>query len=289
MKAPNLVDLIRKHRNALAVFVGTLSFSVGTSWMADAVDWKEKTFSSGIFATGLALSILGAYLAIHFGKKLFSVTSLSQKTGTYPHKVLFIFMSAAQTPPSRKEDRWVLENNGQSVELDPRLEEVLQQQIKGIPFPWQQTLRAINAHYVPGGGGVEAIYLIGSKDENETKGNRHQRLDGSHGQLDKAIELIRFYFPELKTIEARPRDQGVDFEDMKALLDLLRELMEEAKQTGYKEEDIMIDVTGGQKTNSIAGALVTIHHPKLEFQYVGTRAPYTLKTFNAVAVEHGDL
>lgn len=283
MKAPNLVDLIRKHRNALAVFAGTLSFSVGTSWVADAIDWKEKTFSDGMFATGLALGILGAYLAIHFGKKLFSVTSLSQKAGTHPHKVLFIFMSAAQTPPSRKEDRWVLENNGQSVELDPRLEEVLQQQIKGIPFPWQQTLRAIKAHYVPGGGGVEAIYLIGSKDERKDKPN------GSHGQLDRAIELIRFYFPQLKTIEARPRDQGVDFEDMKALLDLLRELMEEAKQAGYKEEDIMIDITGGQKTNSIAGALVTIHHPKLEFQYVGTRAPYTLKTFNAVAVEHGDL
>lgn len=280
MKAPNLVDLIRKHRNALAVFAGTLSFSVGTSWMADAIDWKEKTFSGGMFATGMALSILGAYLAIHFGRKLFSVTSLSQKTGTYPHKVLFIFMSPANPLPKQDDTGcWVLE----SVQLSPRLEEVLWKQIPGVSFPWQQTLRAINAHYVPGGGGVEAIYLIGSKDERKDKPN------GSHGQLDRAIELIRFYFPQLKTIEARPRDQGVDFEDMKALLDLLRELMEEAKQAGYKEEDIMIDITGGQKTNSIAGALVTIHHPKLEFQYVGTRAPYTLKTFNAVAVEHGDL
>lgn len=282
MKTPNPVDLIRKHRNALIVFAGTLSFSVGTSWMADAFDWKEKTFSVCMFAAGLALSIFGAWLAIHFGKKLLPVTTLSQKAGARPHKVLFIFMSPVQTLPDRKEDRWVLENNGQRVELDPRLEEVLQQQIKGIPFPWQQTLRAIDAHYVPGGGGVEAIYLIGSKDG---EGN----VKGSRGQLDRAIELIRFYFPELKTVEARPRGQGVDFEDMKALLDLLHELMEEAKRAGYREEDIMIDITSGQKTNSIAGVLVTIHHPNLEFQYVGTHPPYAPKTFNAIAAQHGDL
>ncbi|MBI5780573.1 MAG: hypothetical protein HZA65_02745 [Rhodocyclales bacterium] len=75
---------------------------------------------------------------------------------------------------------------------------------------------------------------------------------------------------------------------MNEIISLLNDLVNEAKEDGYQEKDIMIDITGGQKTASVAGALVTLHHSELEFQYVGTNAPYVTKSFNAILAERGE-
>lgn len=58
----------------------------------------------------------------------------------------------------------------------------------------------------------------------------------------------------------------------------LREYEVEEK---ISEEDIIIDVTGGQKTTSIAGALVTLNS-QVTFQYVQTNEPYNVVAYDVV-------
>jgi hypothetical protein len=50
---------------------------------------------------------------------------------------------------------------------------------------------------------------------------------------------------------------------------VLRQVIEAAKNEHLADRDIMIDVTGGQKTASIAGASVTLNNDVV-FQYVQT-------------------
>lgn len=267
-------------KEVLLVFLGTLCFAIGSSWISESIDLKELSFDVSMFSIGLSVSVIGAYLAIHFGRKLLPITTLRQRDEPRPHKVLLMFVSTANPLPKKTDNGWMLEKEGKIVKLEPSLDEVIQQKINGVPFPWQQLLRAIKTHQKEGSPRVEAVYLIGSGDICEGK--------GSHGQLNTAVEFIRFYFPELKKIEGRPRDRGIDFENMNEIISLLNNLVNEAKEDGYQEKDIMIDITGGQKTASIAGALVTLHHSELEFQYVGTNAPYVTKSFNAILAERGE-
>ncbi len=47
------------------------------------------------------------------------------------------------------------------------------------------------------------------------------------------------------------------------------------------EEDIIIDVTGGQKTTSIAGAVITLNS-QVSFQYVQTNEPYKIMAYDVM-------
>ncbi|MCX8018379.1 MAG: hypothetical protein N2690_10835, partial [Rhodocyclaceae bacterium] len=67
------------------------------------------------------------------------------------------------------------------------------------------------------------------------------------------------------SIEIAPGN--VDFEDLSSSVVALRLAIQSC---GAKPRDIVIDVTGGQKTASIAGALVTLDNRDLIFQYVPT-------------------
>jgi hypothetical protein len=53
------------------------------------------------------------------------------------------------------------------------------------------------------------------------------------------------------------------------------------EQAGAKPGHIAIDVTGGQKTASVAAAMFTLDKRDLVFQYVSTTPPYETKTFYA--------
>lgn len=64
--------------------------------------------------------------------------------------------------------------------------------------------------------------------------------------------------------------KGVDFEDAAELADLINLVYQCFYEQGYKDVDIMIDITGGQKVPTIAGASVALAEGR-RFQYVSTR------------------
>ncbi len=124
-------------------------------------------------------------------------------------------------------------------------------------WPWQQVLRAIRPHART----LRYVCPIGSKD-------------GSAEQLEMAEALISPYLPLGARVVTVKR--GVDFDDVSDVMDALRAAIEDLttrvdSRLGkrLREEDVVVDVTGGMKPTSIAGALITLSS-NVTFQYVHT-------------------
>lgn len=271
----------------LMTFTGTLVMAIGSNWASDGITWESGglRLAPPITLLGIASFMAGAALVYRFGRQLLPITSLRQRNTPNPRKVLIIFLSEKRHYDLLRGPRgWQISSmrNGspgeapQVIDLPDRLEETTR--LTAPHWSWQQMLRAIEAH-----PHVERIYLIGSQG-----GSQGDSAASSCEHAALAGELIRTYRPSV-SIDIRPRPgQGVDFEDMSALLDEIDSILDHAGQQGYEESDVMIDITGGQKTASIAGALATLHRSALEFQYVSTHAPYRIIRFNASTERGGD-
>ena len=77
--------------------------------------------------------------------------------------------------------------------------------------------------------------------------------------------LVMRLYPSLQVKEMVPG--GIDFEDIEAVFNGVNKLYEDALESRYREKDILVDVTGGNKPNSIAAAMATLAAGR-EFQYL---------------------
>jgi CRISPR-associated protein (Cas_Cas02710) len=114
---------------------------------------------------------------------------------------------------------------------------------------WQQLLRAISPHKDK----LDFLYLFGSVE--------------SQGQIRQAARLLKPYLRDRHTILLSPA--GVDFEDLDAVMAGLKDAVSWLEARGLPRREILIDVTGGQKTASIAGALMSLNN-RVNIQYVQT-------------------
>jgi len=143
---------------------------------------------------------------------------------------------------------------------------------------WQQLLRGIEAH----AASLKEVFLVGSKDTSGARhsarpaGQRAPYTEGSHLYLPHCEQFLRPYLPRVQFYPSRE----VDFEDSEELAPLLRGIQEEAGERAGAA-DFAVDVTGGQKTNSIVAAALTLLS-KSVVQYVQT-APRTPATTGAKA------
>ena len=153
-----------------------------------------------------------------------------------------------------------------------QLSDDLQQDIdaldnSGNRWNWQQIMRAIQPHIDPEKR-LRRLHLIGS-------------ADGSFKHLDSCKKWLKGYLPEVVIT----RDEsGVDFGDFDAMVRRIQETMDKQKKGGkgevkFTDEDIVIDVTGGTTTASIAGASTTLN-TKVTFQYVQTNPPYEVFAYD---------
>jgi hypothetical protein len=62
---------------------------------------------------------------------------------------------------------------------------------------------------------------------------------------------------------------GINFEDVKQVFNVVESFYTRAKNDGYQESDIIVDVTGGQKPNSIGASIATLITGR-KFQYIST-------------------
>lgn len=129
---------------------------------------------------------------------------------------------------------------------------------------WQQFLRGVRLHRKD----LKTVYLVGSQDAGGKP--------GSFGFRDHARGLLQHYFPDA---EIHCHDKALNFEEFDELAECLTDIIEHFKKEGYRDKDIVIDVTGGQKTTSIAGAVVTLNK-KVTFQYVQTNEPNDVLTYD---------
>ena len=249
-------------------------------WVGDITkDWLTKGFSIAefwLFCMGVIGIVLLAVFILWTGRNFLGVANIEETKNVKPHRVVIALLSPCKNlkPPIGEDaSSWCVEdtrNENNSVSLKGlSLSQVIDPaycQPNGEPLPqwsWQQTLRAAHHHREK----LKCLVLIGSEGGSGTK-----------EQLDLAQQFFDHYFPGKVSIQGKSEHHGLpydshwqaDFEKLDDLRRLLQRVLKRLHRDNYKDEDIVIDCTGGQKIASIACVLVTLDRPKLMFQYVGT-------------------
>lgn len=96
-----------------------------------------------------------------------------------------------------------------------------------------------------------------------------------------AIRFFSHYFPNVH-VTSFDDNRNLDFEEIDAVKMAFDAVVNSLKAERYDERDIIIDITGGTKTVSVAGVLMTLNKPDLEVEYVSTTTGEVLG-FNTVA------
>jgi hypothetical protein len=187
-------------------------------------------------------------------------TSASKKTGKIEvlkqapkkTKTLVVFLSPLQifkqNTSGSKNPTSTLNNLLSSSEPDSSKKEKITNLIKETK--WLMPYLAIKHNIRK----LKKVIVVTSSDRNGEqikKGTTHQFI------LFKKI--FEFLFDKILIEESKKG--GIDFENLKIVFDHIESL--------YQGNEALIDVTGGQKTNSIAAAIATLAMGR-KFQYIST-------------------
>ena len=138
---------------------------------------------------------------------------------------------------------------------------------------WQQLLRALRGH-----GHLEQVWLIGSSGK-----------DGSRQACSEFCKpWLEGYLPPGCKVQIY--DRGVDFEDYNEMENCFRTIVFGPLES-FNHTSVCVDVTGGQKTTSIAAAAMTMNR-EVVFQYVQTNSPFATLIYDIALEEphvHGGL
>lgn len=210
------------------------------------------------------------YLYIH-GKQYLPFRVVAQNDKTEPHKAMIIILSSPgkETSVEFHPDSICVIGGSKTITVQSSrtlgdrinyLEGDIQL-LEETKWPWQQMMRGLNCHI----NSVEYLFIIGSKDSpNKKQGD----MLGSFVYVKHAISLIKKYKPTLDDTNIRTYHDAIDFEDFKQVKDAITSGINWLNDY-VSETDIIIDITGGQKTASIAGAMATLS-TGVTFQYVQT-------------------
>jgi len=105
----------------------------------------------------------------------------------------------------------------------------------------------------------------------------------SHGDRDKFLKCVQNLFGKELADMTNVRCIK-NFEDAKSVYKFLESVYSQLKQEGFIEDDIVFDVTGGQKAISIAGAMFAIPNDR-HLQYVST-SDYTVKHYDLTYMQN---
>jgi hypothetical protein len=243
------------------------------SWVGDiAKDYLVgkalSCIDRGLFWAGIVGLLVLATGLVWKGRKLLPARVIEQTPSFEQRRVVIALLSPCNNLEPDDKGGWqMLDKSGKTLwsTAGKTLDELVRKDTILPGLTWQQTLRAANYHRTR----FEKLVLVGSRGGSGTK-----------KQLAVAEKFFSTFFPGKVVIFGSPAQPGddyderwqADFEDLSGLSNLLRNILRELhKDTAhYTDRDIIIDCTGGQKTASIAAALVTLHRPDLMFQYVGT-------------------
>lgn len=245
---------------------------LGSNWIASAVDFKACFAAAGEASTtpclhgpglaiGLAAFVLGSLLLYLGIRDYLLVRQLRKNQGVRPRAALILFLS----PPGSR--------------INPQLGQLEKDAKPPVPVSGDltQDIAALEDHrsnlqhflrvLAPHQQTVRRIVLMGSGGE----GGSAEHFAAYRWLIQQYIQL-----PAEKISTATTRSEDVDtlYRD---LVDELTQLVESEK---FAWRDMIVDVTGGKKTDSIAAALATLHLPELEFQYISTEFPFSATSYD---------
>jgi len=149
-------------------------------------------------------------------------------------------------------------------------------------WSWEMPLRAIEYH-------SEVLRSITFVCSNKSIKQLHLFFDicRNYKQLNNTTYYTQIKdsntLMQLSVDTAFNNLQGLDFEDFDQLSRALWIIRSEfkSKKMGYQEQDIMIDITGGQKPTSVIGASITFNL-KIKAQYVQTNDPWQVVSYDVL-------
>jgi hypothetical protein len=144
---------------------------------------------------------------------------------------------------------------------------------ESIKRSWRMPVEALAYHRVS--GTLRAIVVIPSADAESS-----EKLQlGTYRDVALFRNLVsRLTDGEVEVYTLPDREDGVDYEQAQALKDAVEEAYELLVAKGFCTGDILVDITGGQKVPTIAGAAVALSEDR-QFQYVSTR-DYRIRTYD---------
>ncbi len=255
-----------------------ICFAVGVGWLGDSIKgeviFKAWLGESTSAPAGLLLALIWCFA---FGIWLYRdrhsflpVRHLQEQGAPTARKVLVICVSKQFAKIKiENEDIEIIfstSKSGNTVDKSVHLTGNLNEDKENSLFTetrwsWQQILRAV-AHHM---GQLEKVYLIGSCDSFTTE---DKKVEGSSSDLHYCKAILEKYGLTVEIIL-----EAVNFENVAALNQVIEYTVRKASRGHIKQNDIIIDCTGGQKPTSIAAAMVTLQFPEIAFQYVQTGGP----------------
>ena len=129
---------------------------------------------------------------------------------------------------------------------------------------WRIPLEAIKAHVKK--KTLKAVWVVGSKNESHEEIGDFEAF--IHSQLP---ESPRLSIKSLAALNVERYAEGVDFDDLEAVVDAL-ELIRIRHEATQPREELIVDITGGKKTTS-AAAVTVCQNGNVAFQYVHYKPP----------------
>ena len=182
-------------------------------------------------------------------------------------------------------------SKGEDVKLKLRGNDIAADiaQMEGLddcPHPkfsnWQPLLRAIQPHQEQ----LKTVWLFGSSGEApetiEPGPVRDAGKRGSAYALHLAMQFIQPYLKEGTEVRICRPNQELYFQKFEDMESVIESIVHEIGQEN--RERIVIDTTGGLKTASILGAMMTLKRTT-RFQYVETIPPKRVYQFDMRIVE----
>lgn len=227
----------KKNFSWCAIIYACMTFIVA-GWLPDGiVELLKKEWIGGGYKTIVSLAIL-LFIGFRLKKAIKYKGKIEVKSETLsPVKVLAVFLSPLYRKLKSNDIEQALTNKTFSKDTLTGTE-------------WEMVIRAIEHHSEK----LKVLYVLTSQMTSPLIPLFKQVVN----KLFLSIEVREF------------KDRGIEFQDIKEVFESVEELYNRVKEEGYKEEEIIVDVTGGQVTNSIAGAIATLTFGR-KFQYVSTR------------------
>lgn len=232
-------------------YAALLLLAIG--WIPDGIadlfncQWRECSWPACLECS---YKILVSLLIIAFFRwrilqaMKYQVNIAVNPTSPQPVQVLGLFLSpVAATPKEQEEEFAAIRTAIENKSL--------------VPFffdrkRWEMPLKAIDYHK----SRVKKVLLFTSS--------------GAHGTSTMSGDfrkVVQFLYPAILVEEIKPG--GMNFEDVEEVFKAVENFFLRNEQENVKESDMLVDITGGQKTNSIAAAIATLATGR-NFQYIST-------------------
>lgn len=267
-----------RKRQALLVIGAVMGVAIFAGWAGDGLkgdkifDWLFVTcgwqYTDGwrivLSLVFLALAFIAAWYGSRTIEDMFELDiKVDQgKNQRSARMLVFIVSPANGFSVTREGEEIIISKGGIKLALTGRLQEDIDNIAKANMFiNWQQQMRGLMEHLRFEEVRLEKIVYVGSQDKDGGE-------DGSFRQIENIHLLLSQYLPAGTVYEKH----CVNFLSFSKLRETLHEILAKACRDGFDDKDIVLDITGGTKTSSIAGADATLEG-RVPFQYVDTGSP----------------